>query len=519
MQERSLSKSANTNKEDARSVFSGKTLLGIQEEKGKGLPVEAAVRLQPEDGVEPTGCFSGMFFNKGGKYKPSKEPSSTITIKCRHIKLPLTQWTYLSPRRLIAAHKERKGNRIYNAVRGGDLALFEKLTSKRFGAKFVQTDGHHILAEAISEDSDNVVRSLLKKGVSPDNNESCQPTPLIAAIQRNFENTVAALIEGGADIQKANKQGEKPIHLAANCGSPSMIRLLVNAGADTEATDGKEMRPLHHATHGGQTDNINALIELGADVDAAGPFLNRPLHYAVERGGTVSVAQTLLSAGANVNSTNLKHCTPLHLAAKLSRTELVPILLSQGADIEAPKARWETPLKYAVTYGRLAIVKQLLAAGADPNALTCEGKTALHSAAGHESDELVKTLLDGGADIDPRGTYGSTPLYLAAQNGRIRSAQLLIEAGADLYAERKGHRATTGRSVKEAAQKAGNLEIVRLLETAEQGLPLGQPGEAVGKLGTPDDGVATDVLVEDAADKNTCSWNEWFEKYIVKVYN
>ncbi|KAF2428098.1 hypothetical protein EJ08DRAFT_329624 [Tothia fuscella] len=71
---------------------------------------------------------------------------------------------------------------------------------------------------------------------------------------------------------------------------------------------------------------------------------------------------------------------------------------------------------------------------------------------------------------------------MAAQNGRTRSAQLLIEIGAAISAERKGHCATKGRSIIEAAKKARSREIVKFLETAAAGQVLVQSDKIVGEL-------------------------------------
>jgi ankyrin repeat protein len=56
--------------------------------------------------------------------------------------------------------------------------------------------------------------------------------------------------------------------------------------------------------------------------------------------------------------------TPLHWAAELGLTEMIPLLLVGGADLEAKDADGKTPLMVAVDYGQTAAEAALRALGA-----------------------------------------------------------------------------------------------------------------------------------------------------------
>jgi ankyrin repeat protein len=455
-----------TDKEDTRSILSGNTLLGIQEEKAK----DYSMALEDnDDEPEPTGCLFRSIFRKNVKSKGHSVESAGFSF------LPL------NIQNIIRDRRDHRNQKIEKACTDSDLPALKKLCRNRPASEYLRTNGHILLNQAAKYNHVDVISLLITKGVPVDCIGLSLDTPLMSAVKGHSPQAVSILLGAGADVEKVDVNGQKPIHMAVNLyWEGSLVETLVKAGANIEATDKHGMRALHIAANTGKREIVRTLLGLQADVHAPGPNLNKPIHYAVVHGETNNLKQ-LLDAGADMESTNLNLCTPLHWAAKYNSPKIAEYLIEAGANIEAPKGCWETPIKYAVSYGRLETVNKLIAAGANPNTLTSEGKTPLHSAAAHEDHKIVKTLLEGGAKVDPRGKYGSTPLYLAAQNGRIRSSQLLIEAGADLKAERKGFGSSNSHDVMYVAKKNGNREIVSMLEKAEQGLPLGDSHKDLGQ--------------------------------------
>jgi ankyrin repeat protein len=56
--------------------------------------------------------------------------------------------------------------------------------------------------------------------------------------------------------------------------------------------------------------------------------------------------------------------TPLHWAAELGLTQMIPVLLAGGADLEAKNAEGKTPLRGAIDYRQTAAEAALRALGA-----------------------------------------------------------------------------------------------------------------------------------------------------------
>ena len=159
------------------------------------------------------------------------------------------------------------------------------------------------------------------------------------------------------------------------------------------------------------------LINQGADVniiDTRNPKWSA-LHYTV-LGEDTETCQKLVSAGADVNTTDNSDCTPLHLAAYYKRLELSQILISGGADLNLQNFNGRTPLHWAVFSSDLEFVQLFISAGSDLNIQDKKGQTPLHHLLKiHRGDHsrhkaVVDLLIQHGADLTLKDSSGYTPL-------------------------------------------------------------------------------------------------------------
>ncbi|CAM9758964.1 unnamed protein product [Ectocarpus sp. 4 AP-2014] len=63
--------------------------------------------------------------------------------------------------------------------------------------------------------------------------------------------------------------------------------------------------------------------------------------------------------------------TPLHIAARFPRADMVQLLVAKGANVDKTNGRGWTPLQLAVVAGNTGATQSLLTAGAD---ITCQGE-------------------------------------------------------------------------------------------------------------------------------------------------
>ncbi|KAF5856133.1 hypothetical protein ETB97_007837 [Aspergillus alliaceus] len=194
----------------------------------------------------------------------------------------------------------------------------------------------------------------------------------------------------------------------------------------------------------------------------------------------------LLQEGANPNTQDPQHRTPLSWAAGNGHKEVSSILLcSEKIDSNAPDAHLQTPLVWAAGNGLpsastawnsprpttdavhskagdyLAIVKLLLSTThIQPDCRTQRGETPLTAAAAAGAGDVVEELLrTGKVDANSKDRFGQTPLLAAARNGHLGIVKrLLAIEGVDADA-----RSQSGDSPLLAAARNGHAGIVKLL--------------------------------------------------------
>ena len=198
---------------------------------------------------------------------------------------------------------------------------------------------------------------------------------------------------------------------------------------DTGDVDG--YTPLHLSVIAGIFSDVwETLIAAGADVNSKDKFGRTPLHLAAGL-EHLSVVQALVDAGADVNSAGKFGNTPLHWAATGGHLAVVQALVDAGASVNSVDKFGWTPLHLAARHGHLAVVEALLAAGADVNSVDRSGDTPLHEAATGGHLAVVQALVAAGASVKSKGKFGWTPLHLAAGLGHLAVVQALVAAGAD----------------------------------------------------------------------------------------
>ncbi|MEZ5290015.1 MAG: ankyrin repeat domain-containing protein [Vicinamibacterales bacterium] len=175
---------------------------------------------------------------------------------------------------------------------------------------------------------------------------------------------------------------------------------------------------------------LGAIVALTA---ALGAQTAAPVADAAMNGDRTAV-RTLLQQGSDVNAAQGDGMTALHWAAMKGDAELAQMLVYAGANVKATtRLGANTPLIVAARNGRPDVVKVLLEAGAEPDAATSTGTTPLMLAAASGSVDAVKALLAAGAKVDAtESSMEQTPLMFAAANSRVDVMQALIAAGASV---------------------------------------------------------------------------------------
>ncbi|KAK4660939.1 hypothetical protein QC762_123420 [Podospora pseudocomata] len=167
-----------------------------------------------------------------------------------------------------------------------------------------------------------------------------------------------------------------------------------------------------------------------------------------------SVIELLVIRGAKVNfETKISKTTPLMLAIRAKRQDVVKCLILAGAEVDVMDVTGNTPMTMATEMGGelgTSIMSNILAA--DPNASQNDG--SVHNAARELNLQALKVLVDFGHDVDfpstlhgGRSALGELCLN-AASGGSLTASQekqmqkcmsyLIREAGSDLTIQCEG---------------------------------------------------------------------------------
>lgn len=147
-------------------------------------------------------------------------------------------------------------------------------------------------------------------------------------------------------------------------------------------------------------------------------------------------AVTVLAFAAGASNAEM-----IHLMARKGDIEKVRAEIVKGVDVDLPSTRHTTevgvsPLFIAAKFGKVEVVSALVDAGADVNRLYKDISspfaygTPLHIAAKAGHVDVIKVLLDAGADPNAFEQTIGTPLHLAAKGAHDETALVLIAAGA-----------------------------------------------------------------------------------------
>ncbi len=145
-------------------------------------------------------------------------------------------------------------------------------------------------------------------------------TPLHWTALRGHLAAAQALLERGADVGAVNNDGETALDVARRAGHSDVERLLASASKAPKAR-------FFEAVREGDTDAVRRLLEqepgLVREHDAT--FGATGLHWAALRGRT-DVVKLLLTRGAVATAVNTAGETPLDVARRARRDDVVRVL-------------------------------------------------------------------------------------------------------------------------------------------------------------------------------------------------
>lgn len=228
------------------------------------------------------------------------------------------------------------------------------------------------------------------------------------------------------------------------------IEIIKNGKLNIDFLNKDNKSPLHIACVLMDDDKFQLfqeLINFGYNIDAVERSSgDTPLHLAIKHNKS-NIITVLLNNNVDINKKNKEGKYPLHIAVETNNIKIFEKLLLLNKELlllnEGVNYDYNNCLHLAVARGNIEITKILLSEGADINYIDPDdflNETVLHIACTSLEDNsiLVEFLLNNGAikDINKRNSLliQNTPLHAACNAMNIENIKLLLFYGANLYA-------------------------------------------------------------------------------------
>lgn len=283
-----------------------------------------------------------------------------------------------------------------------------------------------------------VARMLLDAGADP--NTSVLPgqrghcsTLYGAAGTANNPPIVRLLLESGAI------PGDDTLYLSAFHPDHECLRLLLASDAPLNKS-----AALSAPISTGDIEGVRLLLEAGADprqlfqADLLGASREGDppmgaVAAAVECDCSAELIELLLQSGGDPNAPGRDGSSPVRLATRRGRTEIVELLGRYGARVQATEI---DRFLAACIHADRGQARRLLSDHPDLlDRLSDEDRGSMIDAAEYGNIEAVRLMLELGFLVNTRaGEHGCTALHTAAVSGSTELVRLLIDAGADLEA-------------------------------------------------------------------------------------
>jgi ankyrin repeat protein len=184
-----------------------------------------------------------------------------------------------------------------------------------------QTDSQiATITSAAKFDDVREVKTLIDKGMSPNQKDPRGMPILMVASQENSVKTVDYLINAkGIDLNQPNITNETPLMFAALYGRLAEVKILVDQKQVPVNRPG--WTPLHYACTNGHVEIATFLLDKGAAVDAPSPNETTPIMMAI-RAGNIQLVRLLLDRGADIRLRNQQGYSAIDVAELFNQEEI-----------------------------------------------------------------------------------------------------------------------------------------------------------------------------------------------------
>lgn len=287
-------------------------------------------------------------------------------------------------------------------------------------------DGNSPMQMAIQMNSIDLVQLLL----TFDRNLVNLKNPIWMAIEGNCVEIVKFLLkQPDINLNIQNISGDSPIHYAVKKELLDVIMMLLSKEESLiNNRDLHSQTPLHQAVKSSKHDILNFLLKQSSiDFNIRDNKGNLAIHNAA--GTTLSSVDLLLRHQSDlINAGNIYNQTPLCIAMKTKKQEIIDYLLDQKfVDINITDCKGNLPIHYAAAMRQVETAQSLLKLHGNINVKNNNKQTPLHVAASEGRCEMLEFLLkQPSIDCKPKDQHRNLPIHYAAAAKESEAARLLL---------------------------------------------------------------------------------------------
>jgi len=192
----------------------------------------------------------------------------------------------------------------------------------------------------------------------------------------------------------------------------------------------KESSDLYRSAEENNLAEVQAAVTAGADVNTSNLQGVTPLLLAVKNGNQ-NMVQFLLKSNADVNMIS-SDSSPIHEAIRQHSAPILEILLSnKAANVNLPSDGGKTPVHFAILEKQTELLDLLLRKGADAKCKSITGSGCLHFAVVEGDRAMIERFVPISGGINEQNNNGKTPLHVAAEKGNIDAVKVLLNNNAN----------------------------------------------------------------------------------------
>ena len=305
--------------------------------------------------------------------------------------------------------------------------------------------------------------------IAKDNKVRKVLTNLNEEAKASNEKNIQELVNFGKDInEKLSIFSIAPIHKIIESREKTkheVLKKMLLIGSDPNIKDSNGWTALHYACQLGDFESVKILVDKKADITSFSNNRRTPLHLAAKmnRNDIVNYLIDKILENKNIDNKiiNFKDdngCTPAHLAAKEGNTKCLESLLSKGADLYATDLCGWNILHYASFHAHKDTIRFICKYDADYDKLKNTKNTqnklpieilsnynlkpyfySLWHAAREGDLDMTRRLIESENQNPNEATYfeQNTPLHLAVLNNHFLEVRLLLQYKANPDAKNK----------------------------------------------------------------------------------